>query len=55
MPVPFVQGAQSIKLATGGGAIWRNLIPAGLFAAAASLLPGLRAVRLTPSECLREV
>ena len=36
------------------GIAW-NLVPAALFAAAASFLPGLRAIRLTPTECLRQV
>ncbi len=53
--VPFAGVAGvTVKIALGGTAIWWNLIPAGLCAGAASLLPGFRAVRLTPSECLRQ-
>jgi putative ABC transport system permease protein len=56
LPVPFASGAQRVvvKLLLSGQSIW-NLVPAGLFAAAASFIPGLRAVRLTPSECLRQI
>jgi putative ABC transport system permease protein len=56
LPVPFAGDNQRIvvKLLLSGQTIW-NIIPAGLFAAAASFLPGLRAVRLTPSECLRQM
>jgi putative ABC transport system permease protein len=56
LPAPFASGAQRVvvKLLLSGQSIW-NLVPAGLFAAAASLIPGLRAVRLTPSECLRQI
>lgn len=35
--------------------VWLNLAPAIVVAGLAALLPGLRAVRLSPSECLREV
>jgi len=54
--LPFLNGTQRVvvKLMLSGQAAW-NLIPAGLFAAAASFIPGLRAVRLTPSECLRQI
>jgi putative ABC transport system permease protein len=57
VPVPFAPGGQRVivKILLSGQSIWWNLIPAGLLAAAAAFLPGLRAVRLTPSECLREV
>jgi len=57
VPVPFAQGGQRVivKILLSGQAIWLNLIPAGLFAGAAAFLPGLRAVRLTPSECLRQI
>lgn len=56
VPVPFASGGQRVimKILLSGQPIW-NLIPAGLFAGAASFLPGLRAVRLTPSECLRQI
>ncbi|MGA2615480.1 MAG: FtsX-like permease family protein [Spirochaetia bacterium] len=55
--VPFMADGQRVmvKILLSGQSIWWNLIPAGLFAAAASFLPGLRAVRLTPSECLRQI
>jgi putative ABC transport system permease protein len=55
--VPFSSGGQRVvvKILLSGQSIWWNLIPAGLFAAAAAFLPGLRAVRLTPSECLRQI
>jgi putative ABC transport system permease protein len=56
LPVPFAPGGQRVivKILLSGQSIW-NLIPAGLFAGAASFLPGLRAVRLTPAECLRQI
>jgi putative ABC transport system permease protein len=56
VPVPFAGGAQRVvvKILLSGQSIW-NLVPAGLFAGAASFIPGLRAVRLTPSECLRQI
>ena len=55
--VPFVNDGQRVmvRLTPGGQSIAWNLIPAAVFAAAASFLPGLRAVRLTPSECLRQI
>ena len=57
VPVPFAAGGQRVivKIVLSGQSIWWNLIPAGLFAGAAAFLPGLRAVRLTPSECLRQL
>ena len=57
LPVPFASGGQRVvvKILLSGQAVWWNLIPAGLLAGAAAFLPGLRAVRLTPSECLREI
>jgi putative ABC transport system permease protein len=57
LPVPFAGDGQRVvvKILLSGPAVWRNLIPAGLLAGAAAFLPGLRAVRLTPSECLREI
>jgi len=55
--LPFVNAGQRIvvKLALSGQSVWWNVLPAALFASAASLLPGLRAVRLSPSECLRQL
>jgi putative ABC transport system permease protein len=55
--VPFAAGGQQVivKILPSGQAIWWNLVPAALFAGAAAFLPGLRAVRLTPSECLRQI
>jgi putative ABC transport system permease protein len=35
--------------------VWTNLVPATLVAGLASIFPGLRAIRLTPTECLRHV
>jgi putative ABC transport system permease protein len=56
LPVPFAGGSQRVvvKILFSGDAFW-NVIPAALFAAAASFLPGIRAIRLTPSECLRQI
>jgi len=55
--VPFVANDQRVmvKILLSGQSIWWNLIPAGVFAGAASFLPGIRAVRLTPSEYLRQI
>ena len=55
--VPFMRDGQRlmVRILLSGQAIWWNLIPAALFASAASFLPGMRAVRLTPSECLRQI
>ncbi len=55
--VPFMADGQRVmvKILPSGQSIWWNVILAGIFAAAASFLPGLRAVRLTPSECLRQI
>ena len=55
--LPFVTDGQrlTIKILMSGQSVWLNLIPAAIVGALASLLPGLRAVRLTPSECLRQV
>jgi putative ABC transport system permease protein len=55
--LPFVSDGQrlAIKILMSGQSVWLNLIPAAIVGALASFLPGLRAVRLTPSECLRQV
>jgi len=55
--LPYVSNGQriAIKILMSGQTVWLNLIPAAVVGALASLLPGLRAVRLTPSECLRQV
>jgi len=52
----YHNGAQAyaIMIRPGLDSVWLNLIPAVLTAGLAALLPGLRAVRLTPSQCLRE-
>ena len=52
----YHNGAQAyaIMVRPGLDSVWLNLIPAVLTAGLAALLPGIRAVRLTPSECLRE-
>ena len=49
------QSVVIVRLAPTLSSVWRNLVPAALFAGIASFLPGLRAVRLTPSECLRQI
>jgi putative ABC transport system permease protein len=55
--MPFVvDGARvMVRLLPDSHSVVPNLALAGLFAGAASFLPGLRAVRLTPSECLRQI
>ena len=55
--LPFVNDGQrlAIRILMSGQTVWLNLIPAAVVGALASFLPGLRAVRLTPSECLRQV
>ncbi|MGO9412354.1 MAG: ABC transporter permease [Spirochaetia bacterium] len=55
--VPFTVDGQivMVRLLLSGQSVWWNLALAGACAGAASFLPGLRAVRLTPSECLRQV
>jgi putative ABC transport system permease protein len=55
--LPFITDGQRIvvKILVSGQSVWLNLIPAAMVGALASFLPGLRAVRLTPSECLRQV
>ena len=55
--LPFVTDGQRIvvRILVSGQSVWLNLIPAAMVGALASFLPGLRAVRLTPSECLRQV
>ena len=55
--LPFMADGQlvMVRLLPTIQSIWWNVILAGAFASAASFLPGLRAVRLTPSECLRQI
>jgi putative ABC transport system permease protein len=55
--LPFnVDGQRiAIRLLLSGQTVWLNLVPAAVVGALASFLPGLRAVKLTPSECLRQV
>ena len=55
--LPFVVDGQriAVKVLVSGRSVWLNLIPAAIVGALASLLPGLRAIKLTPSECLRQV
>ena len=55
--LPFVvDGARvTVRLLPDAHSVWLNLLLAGLFAGAASFLPGLRAVRRSPSECLRAI
>jgi len=52
----YHNGAQAfaIMVRPGLDSVWLNLVPAVLTAVLAAVLPGLRAVRLTPSQCLRE-
>jgi putative ABC transport system permease protein len=52
----YHSGAQSyaIMVRPGLHSVWLSVIPAVLTATLASILPGIRAVRLTPSRCLRE-
>lgn len=55
--IPFTADGQrvAVKLLLSGQSVWLNIIPAAVVGALASLLPGIRAVKLTPSECLRQV
>lgn len=52
----YHSGAQSyaIMVRPGLDSVWLSIIPAVLTAGLAALLPGIRAIRLTPSRCLRE-
>jgi putative ABC transport system permease protein len=52
----YHNGAQvfAIMVRPGLDSIWLNIVPAVLTAALAALLPGIRAIKLTPSQCLRE-
>jgi len=52
----YHNGAQTyaVMVRPGLDSVWLNLVPAVLTAGLAAVLPGLRAVRLTPSQCLRE-
>ncbi len=55
--LPFITDGRRIvvRILVSGQSVWLNLVPAAVVGALASLLPGLRAVRMTPSECLRQV
>ena len=44
----------SIMVRPGLDSVWLNLVPAILVAGLASILPGIRALRPTPAECLRQ-
>jgi putative ABC transport system permease protein len=44
----------AIMVRPGLDSVWLNVLPAVLTAALAALLPGIRAIRLTPAQCLRE-
>jgi putative ABC transport system permease protein len=54
--LPSHNGAQAyaIMVRPGLGSVWLNLVLSVSTGALAAVLPGLRAVRFTPSECLRE-
>ncbi len=54
--LPYHNGAQAyaIMVRPGLDSIWLNLVPSVATAGLAALLPGLRAIRFSPSECLRE-
>lgn len=54
--LPYSSGIQSysIMVRPGIDSVWLNLFPAILVAGLASILPGIRALRLTPAECLRQ-
>ena len=55
--LPFVNGTEvyTIKITPDDQTIWNNLIPVTLTAGLAAFFPALRAVRMTPSECLRQI
>ena len=46
--------AYAIMVRPGLSSVWLSVIPAVVTATLAAVLPGIRAVRLTPSQCLRE-
>jgi len=52
----YHSGAQSyaVMVRPGLDSVWLSVIPAVLTAGLAALVPGIRAIRLTPSRCLRE-
>ena len=52
----YHNGAQAyaIMVRPGPDSLWLDLAPAAVTAVLAAVLPGLRMLRLTPSECLRE-
>ncbi len=53
----FHQGPQLFQILVKPGldALVVNVVPAALVAGLAAVLPGLKAIRLSPSECLREI
>ncbi|HUI72126.1 MAG TPA: FtsX-like permease family protein [Spirochaetia bacterium] len=53
----YRNGAQAfaIMVKPGLDSVWLNVVPAIVTAGLAAVLPGLRAIRLTPSQCLREI
>ncbi len=55
--LPYHTGTESlmVRIAPDARAVWLNLIPVVITAGIAAILPGLRAVRITPSECLRQI
>jgi putative ABC transport system permease protein len=55
--IPFPTDGRTImvRVVPDARAVWLNLIPVVITAGAAAILPGLRAVKLTPSECLRQI
>ena len=54
--LPYTAGDQSVAILVKPGldSVWLNLVPATLVAGLASIFPGLRAIRLSPAECLRQ-
>jgi ABC-type lipoprotein release transport system permease subunit len=55
--IGFHQGPQLFQIFVKPGldSLAVNIVPAAMVAGLAAVLPGLRAIRLSPSECLREI